>query len=109
MREVRRSLKPIVDALGDPVSHPLRGLDIVDWDPFWERKAGPVIDAAIAALADVRDTAAAFGKSIGFPAPESYEGILGLVTFGEVLVEPARAESSLLLGPGRTVPPSARR
>ncbi|MDR3474074.1 MAG: DUF3320 domain-containing protein [Devosia sp.] len=99
MREACRSLKPIVDAIGDPASHPLRGVDIIAWDPFWKPKVGPAIDASIAALAPLRDAAAAFGKSTGLPVPASHEEILGLEAFGRVLVEPAGLMSSALLGP----------
>ena len=67
MREACNALKNSLAAIGDPVQHPLRGIEETKWTPAWAKEFQNLAIALKDALAELVRTADAFAALIGFP------------------------------------------
>ena len=101
MREACNALKNALAAIGDPVQHPLRGIEQTKWTPSWTQEFQRLAATQKSAIAELLRTADAFAAIIGFP-PGFYDqaDIPLLARFGELLTRPEAADGVLLLGPG---------
>jgi len=101
MREACSALRTALAAIGDPVHHPLRGIEQTRWTPAWAQEFQRLAGVLKAAIADLLRMADAFAGAVGFP-PGFIDpaDIPHLARFGERLGRPEAIDGVLLLGPG---------
>lgn len=89
-------LKTAMLAVGDPSTHPLRGIEQTKWTPTWAREAQNHIDRLHAAVLHLRSTTEAFVISIGLgQRVRSLAELPELETLGTVLMRPEATEVDL--------------
>jgi very-short-patch-repair endonuclease len=69
-----------VRGIGDPATHPLRGMRQTRWNPAWRDEAAAAIDRLHGAMQDLRRNAEAFSGSIGL-----HQNAMGLSRLSELL------------------------
>ena len=97
------ALKTSLAAIGDPVDHPLRGIEQTKWASAWTQEFQRLAATLKSSTVELVRAADAFAAIIGFP-PGFYDraDIPRLARFGEFLTRPEAADGVLLLGPGNS-------
>jgi very-short-patch-repair endonuclease len=101
MREACTALKNALAAIGDPVQHPLRGIEQTKWTPAWAKGFQNLAVVLKDALAELVRTADTFATLIGFPSGfYDHADIPRLTSYGDLLTRTEAPDGVLFLGPG---------
>ena len=101
MREACNALKNALSAVGDPVEHPLRGIELTRWTPAWSKEFQDLASKLKARLGELVRTADAFASLIGFPVGfYDHADIPRLESYGDLLSRAEAPDGVLFLGHG---------
>ena len=100
MRAICTDLRTAFQAIGGASRHPLRGIEQTKWSPAWSERFARLANNLKTSLTELKDSADAFGSSIGFEAGSfDHADVQHLVNFGALLMRPEASDGILLLGP----------
>ena len=100
MRAICGDLRTALQAIGGASRHPLRGIEQTKWSPAWSEKFARLANNLKTSLTELKDSADAFGSSIGFGAGSfDHADVQHLANFGALLMRPEASDGILLLGP----------
>jgi len=96
LRAACADLKTAMLAVGNPSTHPLRGIEQTKWSPAWAREAQALIDRLDAAVLQLRSATGAFVASVGLDQRvQNLAELPELEALGTVLTRPEAAEGDL--------------
>ncbi|WP_244553881.1 DUF3320 domain-containing protein [Bradyrhizobium arachidis] len=98
MREICSDIRTALEAVGDPVNHPLKGIEQTKWSPAWVQSLQQLVDRLHLALQEVRTAADDLVLSIGLDGAARNDGLLPqLIKLVSLLLHADAADGSLLL------------
>jgi very-short-patch-repair endonuclease len=101
MRDACNALKNALAAIGDPIQHPLRGIEQTKWTPAWAKEFQDLAAKLKDALCDLVRTGDAFASLLGFPSGfYDHADIPRLANYGDLLTCAEAPDGVLFLGPG---------
>jgi hypothetical protein len=87
-----------LQAVGDPVRHPPRGIERTKWSPAWSQDFSGLVERLKAALVSLNEWAEWFAASMGFEAGSwDLADLHRLGTYRALLMLPEAADGALLL------------
>lgn len=99
MRNCCSDLRTAMSAVGDPASHPLRGIEQTRWTPQWNQDVQRLSSDFKAALQELEERTSSFIAGIGLRERGcDLEDLLLLIRFGAQLMKPEASNGALLLG-----------
>ncbi|MGY8665415.1 DUF3320 domain-containing protein [Bradyrhizobium sp. UFLA05-109] len=98
MRETCADIRTALEAIGDPVSHPLKGIEQTRWNPAWVQSLQQLVDRLHLALHEVRAAAADLASSIELDGSASDDALLPqLIKLVSLMLHADAADGALLL------------
>jgi very-short-patch-repair endonuclease len=98
MREICVDVRTALEAVGSPVSHPLRGIEQTKWTPAWVQELQRLIDRLQLTLREMRVAAEALAASIGLTEGAWDPAHLpGLATLVALMLRSEASDGVLLL------------
>ncbi|WFU23718.1 DUF3320 domain-containing protein [Bradyrhizobium sp. CB1717] len=98
MRELCSDIRTALEAVGDPVGHPLQGIEQTKWSPAWVQSLHQLVDRLHLALQEVQTAADDLATSLGLDAAANDDGLLPhLIKLVSLLLHADAADGSLLL------------
>ncbi|OAF16597.1 hypothetical protein AYJ54_05375 [Bradyrhizobium centrolobii] len=98
MREICSDIRTALEAVGDPVNHPLKGIEQTKWSPAWVQSLQQLVDRLHLALQDVRTAADNLASSIGLEGAAGDDALLPqLIKLVSLMLHADAAEGALLL------------
>lgn len=98
MRETCADIRTALEAIGDPTSHPLRGIEQTRWNPAWAQSLQQSIDRLQLALRRMRIAADALIASLGLTGNVDDSLLPGFVRLVSLMLNADAADGVLLLG-----------
>ncbi|WP_342740060.1 DUF3320 domain-containing protein [Bradyrhizobium sp. B117] len=100
MRGTCADIRTALEAIGDPVNHPLRGIEQTRWSPAWVQSLQQLVERLHLALHEVRAAADDLVLSIGLDRGASDDGLLPqLIKLVSLMLHADAADGALLLSP----------
>ena len=97
MRETCADIRTALQAVGDPATHPLRGIEQTRWNPAWVQALQQHVDRLQASLIEVRTAAEGLATSVGLEKVIT-DGLLSqLVKLVSVMLHADATDGVLLL------------
>ena len=75
MREICADLRTALEAVGNPATHPLQGIEHTRWNPAWIQTLQQHIDRLQTALTEVKTAAEGLTTSVGLEQVASDDGM----------------------------------
>lgn len=98
MREICSDIRTALEAVGDPVHHPLKGIEQTKWSPAWVQSFQQLVDHLHLALQEVRTAADDLVLSIGLDGAVGDDGLLPqLIKLVSLMLHADAVDGSLLL------------
>ncbi|MET4356419.1 very-short-patch-repair endonuclease [Bradyrhizobium sp. RT9b] len=98
MRETCSDIRTALEAVGDPVNHPLNGIEQTKWSPAWVQSLQQLVDRLHLALRAVRTAASELALSIGLDSAASDDALMPrLIKLVSLLLHADAADGALLL------------
>ncbi|WIW45412.1 DUF3320 domain-containing protein [Bradyrhizobium sp. 62B] len=98
MRELCSDIRTALEAVGDPVGHPLQGIEHTKWSPAWVQSLHQLIEQLHAALNDLQQAADGLASSLELDATTRDDGLLPqMIKLAGLLLHADAADGALLL------------
>lgn len=98
MRETCADIRTALEAVGDPSTHPLQGIEQTRWNPAWVQSLQQLVDSLQSALREVKTAADALVTSIGLDRNNVDDGLLPqLIRLISLALHTEAADGVLLL------------
>ncbi len=98
MRETCADIRTALEAVGDPVDHPLKGIEQARWSPAWVQSLHQLVDRLHLALREVRAAADDLVSSIGLDGSAGDDALLPqLIKLVSLMLHADAADGALLL------------
>jgi hypothetical protein len=98
MRETCADIRTALEAVGNPATHPLQGIEHTKWNPAWVQTLQQHIDRLQAALPEVKTAAEGLAVSVGLEQVATDDGMLPqLVKLVSIMLHADAADGVLLL------------
>lgn len=98
MRETCADIRTALEAVGNPATHPLQGIEQTKWNPAWVQALQQHVDRLQAALIEVKTAAEGLAKSVGLEQVATDDGMLPqLVKLVSTMLHAEAADGVLLL------------
>ncbi|WP_271565787.1 DUF3320 domain-containing protein [Bradyrhizobium sp. CCBAU 11386] len=98
MREICSDIRTALEAVGDPVNHPLNGIEHTKWSPAWVQSLQQLVDSLHLALWEVRKAAVDLVLSIGLDGAAGDDALLPqLIKLVSLMLQVDAADGALLL------------
>lgn len=98
MRETCSDIRTALEAVGDPVNHPLNGIEQTKWSPAWVQSLQQLVDRLHLALRAVRTAASELALSIGLDGAASDDALMPrLIKLVSLMLHADAADGALLL------------
>jgi very-short-patch-repair endonuclease len=98
MRETCGDLRTALEAIGNPTTHPLRGIEQTRWNPAWVQSLQQMIDRLQNTLKQMRGAANALATSLGLEEIASDDSLLPqLIKLGALMLNADAGDGVLLL------------
>jgi very-short-patch-repair endonuclease len=99
MRAVCGDIRTAMNAVGDPSTHPLRGIEQTKWTPAWSHELERIIGRLQSALVNLKAATDAVGTSIGLPLSSwDFAELPRFVKLIALLLQPEARSGASLLG-----------
>ena len=100
MRSVCRDLRTAIQSVGDPTTHPLAALHLVEWSPAWRNEITQVIDGLLRDLPALDLAAAELAAGLGLERSIHPPALEARMQLARALLRPEASGGAALLGPG---------
>lgn len=98
MREICSDIRTALDAVGDPVNHPLKGIEQTKWSPAWVQSLQQLVDRLHIALQEVGTATDDLVLSIGLDGAAGDDALLPqLIKLVSLMLHADAADGALLL------------
>jgi very-short-patch-repair endonuclease len=97
MRETCADIRTALEAIGDPATHPLQGIEQTRWNPAWAQSLQQLIDRLQVTLQQMRVAADALGTSLGLNEIADDSLLPQLVKLVALMLNADAADGVLLL------------
>ncbi|MFQ3459892.1 DUF4011 domain-containing protein, partial [Bradyrhizobium sp. UFLA01-814] len=98
MREICADIRTALEAIGDPVDHPLKGIEQTRWSPAWVQSLQQLVERLHLALHEVRAAADDLVSSVGLDGNASDDALLPqLIKLVSLMLHADAADGALLL------------
>lgn len=99
MRAVCGDIRTAMNAVGDPSTHPLRGIEQTKWTPAWSHDLERIIDRLQSALRNLKAVTDSVGTSIGLPLSTwDFAEFSRFAKLVSLLLQPEARSGAALLG-----------